>query len=90
MHDLDRAGGVAPPLRSICRCALSASPSDRYPSVADLAADVVRFRERQAVSVHAESILERTGRFIRTYQTPILLVLAYIVMRTLIAVIAGV
>jgi serine/threonine protein kinase len=90
MRDLDRASGVAPPLRSICRCALSASPSDRYPNVAHLAADVVRFRERQAVSVHPESIVERTGRFIRTYQTPILLVLAYIVMRTLIAVIAGV
>ena len=28
--------------------------------------------------MHAESLLERTGRFIQTYQTPILLVLAYI------------
>ena len=77
-------------MTSICRCALSALPSDRYHTVASLAADVARFRERQAVSVHIEGPIERTGRFIRTYQTPILLVLAYIVMRALIAIFASV
>jgi len=81
---------MPPPLKSICRCALSESPSDRYSSASSLAADVARFRDRQAVSVHAEGVLERTGRFIRTYQTPILLVLAYIVMRALIAFFAAV
>jgi serine/threonine protein kinase len=90
IRDLDRSRTIPRPLKSICRCALSESPSDRYPSVTTLAADVARFRERQAVSVHAESPLERTGRFIRTYQTPILLVLAYIVMRALIAFFAAV
>jgi hypothetical protein len=77
-------------LKSICRCALSESPSDRYSSVTSLAADVARFRERPAVSVHVEGPLERTARFMRTYQTPILLVLAYIVMRALIAFFAAV
>ena len=88
--DLARARTIPPPLTSICRCALSALPSDRYHTVASLAADVARFRERQAVSVHIEGPIERTGRFIRTYQTPILLVLAYIVMRALIAIFASV
>jgi serine/threonine protein kinase len=88
--DLERAPAIPPPLKSICRCALSTPPSDRYHSVASLAADVARFRERQAVSVHAEGPLERTVRVIRTYQTPILLVLAYIVMRALIAIFAAV
>lgn len=88
--DLDQTPTIPPPLKSICRCALSTSPSDRYHSVASLAADVARFRERQAVSVHAEGPLERTVRFIRAYQTPILLVLAYIVMRALIAIFAAV
>jgi len=88
-RDLDRASQVPPALRSICRCALSVSPSDRYATVTALADDVVRFRERQAVSVHPETVGERVARFVRTYQTPILLVLAYIVMRTLIAVFAG-
>jgi serine/threonine protein kinase len=89
-RELDRARDVAGPVKSICRCALSASPSDRYPSVVKLADDVVRFRERQAVSVHREGAAERIARFIRTYQTPILLVLAYMVMRVLIAVFAGI
>jgi serine/threonine protein kinase len=90
IRDLERNRTIPAPLKSICRCALSESPSDRYPSVTSLTADVARFRERQAVSVHAEGPLERTGRFIRTYQTPILLVLAYIVMRALIAIFAAV
>jgi serine/threonine protein kinase len=89
-RDLERSRGIPSPLKSICGCALSESPSDRYSSASGLAADVARFRDRQAVSVHAESPLERTGRFIRTYQTPILLVLAYIVMRALIAFFAAV
>jgi serine/threonine protein kinase len=88
--DLEWPHRVAAPLKSICRCALAASPAGRYPSAARLAEDVARFRERQAVSVHREGLAERTGRFVRTYQTPILLVLAYIVMRALIAIAAGV
>ena len=90
VRDLDRNRTIPPPLKSICRCALSEAPSDRYSSVTSLAADVARFRERQAVSVHVEGPLERTARFMRTYQTPILLVLAYIVMRALIAFFAAV
>ena len=89
-RDLERRHRVAPPLKSICRCALAVSPADRYPGAGHLAEDIARYRERLAVSVHEESLLERTGRFIRTYQTPILLVVAYIVMRTLIAILAGV
>ena len=89
-RDLERSRGIPPALKSICRCALSESPSDRYATASSLAADVARFRDRQAVSVHTEGALERTGRFIRTYQTPILLVLAYIVMRALIAFFAAV
>jgi hypothetical protein len=34
--------------------------------------------------------VERARRFVRTYEMPILLVLAYILMRALIAVFAGV
>jgi eukaryotic-like serine/threonine-protein kinase len=89
-RELDRTRTVAAPLKSICRCALSASPSDRYATVVKLTDDVARFRERQAVSVHREHAAERIVRLVRTYQTPILLVLAYMVMRVLIAVFAGI
>jgi serine/threonine protein kinase len=88
VHELNRLGGVEAPLKSICRCALSASPADRYPTVERLAEDVARFREGQSVSVHPEGPIVRVRRFVRAYQTPILLVLAYIVMRALIALFA--
>jgi eukaryotic-like serine/threonine-protein kinase len=90
VQHLNRASSVAPPLRSICRCAMAPAPADRYPTVARLADDVARFREDQAVSVHREGPVERARRFVRTYEMPILLVLAYILMRALIAVFARV
>jgi eukaryotic-like serine/threonine-protein kinase len=88
VYELNRLSRIEAPLKSICRCALSASPSDRYPTVERLAEDVARFREGQSVSVHPEGPLVRARRFVRAYQTPILLVLAYIVMRALIALFA--
>ena len=73
------------PLKSIAAAATVPSPGDRYPSVVALAADVAAYRAGDAVSAHRENILERAFRFARTYRTPILLVLAYIVMRAIIA-----
>jgi serine/threonine protein kinase len=84
-----RRNDVPRPLRSICARALATSPSGRYRSVAALAEDVARFRAGQAVDAHAETLVERTMRFGRTYRAAILLVVAYIVMRTLVALIAG-
>jgi hypothetical protein len=80
---------IPPPLRSICRCALADTPAGRYSSVAALQDDVGRFRARQAVKAHRESPLERVVRFARAYQVPIVLVLAYILMRALIAILSG-
>jgi aminoglycoside phosphotransferase (APT) family kinase protein len=79
----------AAPLRSIAARAMAPAPADRYATVAALADDVRRFREGDAVGAHRENVLERTSRFVRKYQVPILLVLAYIVMRAIIALFAG-
>ncbi|HXW05513.1 MAG TPA: serine/threonine-protein kinase [Vicinamibacterales bacterium] len=76
-------------LRSICTRALAPEPSARYGSVEALANDVARFRAGQAVLAHRETPLERAARFGRTYRTAVLLVLAYIVMRTVVAFLAG-
>jgi serine/threonine protein kinase len=76
-------------LRAICARALAADPSDRYASVHDLAADIARYRLGQAVDAHPESPFERTRRFAWTYRTPILLVLAYMLMRVVVAITAG-
>jgi serine/threonine protein kinase len=76
-------------LRAICGKAMAASPEDRYPDVALLADDVSRFRAGLPVSAHRETALERLARFVSTYRTPILLVLAYLIMRILVAIYAA-
>jgi serine/threonine protein kinase len=71
------------PLASIVERARAASPADRYQRVADLAEDVRRFMDGDAVSAHRESLVERGTRVARAYRTPIGLVLAYLAMRGL-------
>jgi serine/threonine protein kinase len=80
---------VPPPLRSICARAMARDPAQRYPDVAHLAEDVRHYRAGLPVAAHRESLLERALRVGRTYRTAILLVVAYLVMRTLVAVLAG-
>ncbi len=84
LRDLAPAGtGAPPPILSIWGKALSVDPDARYPTAAALAADVARFLDGRTVEAHRESWLERAGRFYQTYQTAILLVLAYLTMRLL-------
>lgn len=85
LHDLlrDATGRTLRPLHSIVRRASHTDPAARYPTVAELAADVRRFIDGAAVTAHPESMGERAGRLARTYRTPIALVLAYLVMRAL-------
>jgi eukaryotic-like serine/threonine-protein kinase len=77
------------PLRAICARALSAEPDGRYDSVAEVAADVARYRAGEAVLAYEENVLERLARVARAYRVAILLVLAYIVMRAAVALLAG-
>ena len=80
------AGNAAPrALRAICARAMAGAASDRYETAAALASDVARFRAGHAVDAHRESLIERARRVASTYRVPILLILAYIVMRTLVA-----
>jgi aminoglycoside phosphotransferase (APT) family kinase protein len=72
-------------LRAICARAMAVDPGDRYPSAEALAADVARFRAGHAVDAYRESWLERGGRFARAYRTAILLVVAYVIMRAVVA-----
>jgi eukaryotic-like serine/threonine-protein kinase len=73
-------------LRAICVKAMNRMPDARYADAAALAEDVSRFRAGMPVSAHRETALERAWRFAVRYRTPILLVLAYLVMRTLVAI----
>ena len=45
--------------------------------------DVGRYLDGEAPAAHREGPLERAGRFYRRYRAPILLILAYLVMRAL-------
>lgn len=73
-------------LRSICARARATDPAARYKSAADLAADVASFLDGLPVAAHRETVFARAGRIARRYRTPILLIVAYLVMRIILLV----
>ena len=75
---------VARPLRAIIQRAMAPDPGNRYADVAALARDVAAFRAGERVSAYRENVFERTRRFAVRHSTPILLVLAYLLMRVII------
>jgi serine/threonine-protein kinase len=77
------AGRVPRALVSIWSRAMAAEPDRRYESAAALAADVARYLDGEPVQAHRESAAERAGRFFRKYQTAIVLVLTYLLIRFL-------
>jgi eukaryotic-like serine/threonine-protein kinase len=84
--DATEGSRILRPLRSIAARATGSDPGSRYASAADLAADVRRFVDGEAVTAHRETPLERGRRLARVYRTPIALVLAYLAMRVLFVV----
>jgi serine/threonine-protein kinase len=86
---LERHRRVPRPVRAICLKALAEHPDARYPSAAALAEDIARFRNGLAISAYRETPLERLWRLARVYRTPLLLVLAYLLMRVIVALTVG-
>jgi serine/threonine protein kinase len=84
----ERWAEVPAPLRAICARARAADPAQRYASCSALADDVANYLAALPVSAHRERLLERARRVGVRYRTPILLVLAYLVMRVLLLVFA--
>jgi serine/threonine protein kinase len=68
-------------LEAICLKALAHEPAARYGGVRELGEDLERFLEGERVLAHPESLVGRARRFASRYRTPILLVLAYVLMR---------
>ena len=60
-------------------------PDGRYATVGALSADILRFLDGDAVTAYREGALERGRRIFHRFRTPILLILAYLVMRALLA-----
>lgn len=84
-------GGDSPPrpLVAIWERAMAAQPAARYPTVRELSAELTRFLDGVPVQAYREPFLERIARVYGKYQTPILLVFAYLVMRLLFLVLRG-
>jgi serine/threonine protein kinase len=71
-------------LKAICAKATETDPGKRYSSVSDLSADVSRYLDGLPVSACRETIIDKAARFYRRYTVPILLIAAYLIVRTLI------
>ncbi|MFN8091773.1 MAG: serine/threonine-protein kinase [Vicinamibacteria bacterium] len=69
------------PLSAIVARATASDPADRYASAAELAADVVRFADGEAVTAYRESAWEKGLRWTRRNRTAVGVVAAYVVMR---------
>jgi serine/threonine protein kinase len=86
-HVIDAA---PPALAAIARKAASADAAARYQTVEAMAADLARFRNQDPVEAYRESVVERVVRLYRRYELPILLLLAYIVMRFVLLISRGI
>jgi serine/threonine protein kinase len=86
---LEGAGPVPRAARAIRERAGAEDPLQRYATVEELARDVTRFLDGDRVSAHRERMVDRAGRWARKYRTPIVLVLAYLVVRILVFLLAG-
>jgi len=80
---------VPRPLAAIRSRAMAAEPEGRYPNVRELSADLGRYLDGLPVAAYRESLLEQAARLFRRYRAPILLVLAYLLMRALLILILG-
>jgi eukaryotic-like serine/threonine-protein kinase len=77
------------PLDAIRRRAMATAPEDRYPAVDALASDLALYLDGLPVTAYRESPLERVARFVRRYHTPILVILAYLLMRMVLLAVLG-
>lgn len=71
-------------LEAICEKAMEHDPAKRYANVSDLSADISRYLDGLPVSARKETVFDRVFRFYRRYSVPILLIAAYLIVRTLI------
>jgi serine/threonine protein kinase len=81
---------VPRPLQSIIARACAPDPAARYASALELRDDLRRLAAGERVLAHHESLAERVARFVTLYQTAILLILAYLVMRVAILLWRGI
>lgn len=77
-------GSVPRALGAIVACATALQPAGRYSSALQLADDIRRWMDGQAVTAYRERPFERAFRLYQQHQTAVLLVGTYLVVRTVI------
>jgi serine/threonine protein kinase len=77
-------------LAAVAERARQADPANRYESVSTLATEVKRFAAGLPVDAYRENVVERIRRFARRYRVPIVLVAAYLLMRIILLLVAGI
>jgi len=84
---LDRDRTIPPRLRAIADRCLAPATAERYATAAEVAEELRQFRLGGRVEAYREGVVERLARWAGTYRTPILLVLAYLLMRVAVALV---
>ena len=83
---------VPPPLprrlAAIIEKATAADTLTRYPNARELASDVARYVDGQPVVAYRESLLERFGRWLERNRALVAVVIAYLVMRAIVLLLA--
>jgi serine/threonine protein kinase len=82
-----RGSRVPAPLAAIVTRARERDPASRYGSSEELAAEVSRFLAGLAVRAHPETLPQRVRRLAVRHRTPILLIVAYLLMRILLLIV---
>jgi serine/threonine protein kinase len=80
----EKSSAMPRPLSAICAKATADSPGARYAGVSELSADVSLYMDGLPVTAYTENLFERFGRFYKRHEIAILLITAYLIMRTMI------
>ena len=72
-----------PPSKRSAPRAMAADPGARYASAEEVSADVARYLDGARVLAYREGPREKAARVFARYRTPILLIAAYLLMRSL-------
>lgn len=71
------------PLAAIAAKAMSANAADRYAGASELGLDVARYLDGLPVSAFPENVWRRMGRWASRYRVAIVLVITYLIVRTI-------
>lgn len=76
------------PIEAICLKAMSRHRMERFQSVQDLSSDISRYLDGLPVQAYPENVLERLGRWLSKNRFIVILILAYLLMRFIVLILA--